>query len=59
MEAHGPSRPQTVINSQELPGPTPGRCPSAPRSNMELPEQLFAREKQDTPQLPLADCGEG
>ncbi|XP_032168753.1 potassium channel subfamily K member 18 [Mustela erminea] len=40
--------PRIVIDAQELPGPKPGPCPSAPSSNTDLFERLLARETQNT-----------
>ncbi|XP_037661279.1 potassium channel subfamily K member 18 [Choloepus didactylus] len=44
--------PRIIINSEELPGPKPGRCPSAQSHNKELFERLLAQEKQNMLKLP-------
>ncbi|KAL2769220.1 potassium channel subfamily K member 18, partial [Daubentonia madagascariensis] len=43
--------PQITVTAEELPGPTPGKCPSAPSRNMELFERFLAQEKHNTLQL--------
>uniref|UniRef100_A0A8C9DPK4 Potassium two pore domain channel subfamily K member 18 n=1 Tax=Prolemur simus TaxID=1328070 RepID=A0A8C9DPK4_PROSS len=43
--------PQITITAEELPGPTPGKCPSASSRNTELFERFLAREKQNALQL--------
>ncbi|XP_049502476.1 potassium channel subfamily K member 18 [Panthera uncia] len=44
--------PRIVIETQELPDPKPGTCPSAPGSNVDLFERLLAQEKQNALQPP-------
>ncbi|XP_053438426.1 potassium channel subfamily K member 18 [Nycticebus coucang] len=44
--------PQITVTAEELPGPAPSKCPSAPSHNLELFERFLAQEKQNILQLP-------
>ncbi|XP_008588563.1 PREDICTED: potassium channel subfamily K member 18 [Galeopterus variegatus] len=44
--------PSIVVDAEELPGPSPDKCASAPSCNTELFERFLEREKQNTLQVP-------